>query len=793
LHDEIISVQEKLENVPETISLPIKQLLKHVSILINYSQSLSQLNAHLLENQIIEQTVGLASRYNDEFQISTQHAAEVKKWFYLSIVILIFSVIWIWHKQQVTLSKLNIHAQRLQRATRVFSETHEGITMTDKDGTIIDVNPAFCQITGYSREDVIGQNPSILSSGKQSLEYYNEMWDKLIKDGHWQGEIWNRKKTGELYAQLQTISSIVDDSGKTVNYIGLFSDITRTKKQQEKLNLMAHYDVLTNLPNRALFIDRFHQAIAHSNRTKTQLAVCFLDLDNFKPVNDNYGHEVGDKLLIEVAERIKSCIREEDTVSRQGGDEFALLLNDIESFSHFEQTMERIHYVLAQPFLIDGHAHIVTASSGITLYPTDDGDIDTLLRHADQAMYKAKQVGRNRYELFDTTQDQETFDRHQHLNQIIQALENNEFRLYYQPKVNMITGVVFGAEALIRWHHPKKGIIQPLNFLPLIYGSEVEIKIGNWVIEQALKQLDHWNKQGLNIEVSINIAAYQLQSDRFFERLETALARYPAVNSKSLQLEILESGELSDLQSISTIIETSQSALGVNMALDDFGTGYSSLTHLRNLPAKTLKIDQSFVRNMLDDPSDYAIIDGVIGLAESFHRDVIAEGVESTQHGLMLLLLGCEQAQGYGIARPMPAEDFPNWFYNYKPSEEWQNFGKNNLTDLEQKVMLLQLTLERWHDLFLTSICSEPDEVKHWPILNENHCHCGLWLKRTKLDHSLPEYKIESLNELHDEMHALTNEMYRGYQAGRLEEVRKKLVRVDLIYTRIKDELLHLA
>ena len=494
---------------------------------------------------------------------------------------------------------------------RVFSDTHEGITITDANKIIIDVNPAFSKITGYSRDEIIGQNPGILSSGKQSPEFYADMWRSVRESGHWQGEIWNRKKNGETYAELLTISSLLDENKNVTNYVGMFSDITNSKRQQERLNLMAHYDVLTQLPNRALFVDRFNQAIAHSKRTEHKLAICFLDLDKFKPVNDNYGHEVGDELLIEVAQRITSCIRDEDTVSRQGGDEFTILLNDIESHEQVKETLKRLHHSLSQPFLINDISHNITASSGATLYPLDDGDIDTLLRHADQAMYQAKQAGRNRYHLFNIEEDQLTIQKHHQLDEIEQALANNEFQLYYQPKVNMVSGKVFGAEALIRWIHPENGLIPPLDFLPVIEGTELEIKVGNWVINRALQQLETWCKQDINIEVSVNIASHHLLSETFFSSLDATLAKHPSVDSKYLQLEILESSALGDLSAISTIIETCQGALGVRVALDDFGTGYSSLTHLRSLPVNTIKIDQSFVRDMLDDPSDYAIIDGV--------------------------------------------------------------------------------------------------------------------------------------------------------------------------------------
>jgi len=569
----------------------------------------------------------------------------------------------------------NLSDKKIKLSSRVFSDTNEGLMITDTTGKIIDINPAFTRTTGYSRHEVLGQTPNILSSDKQSPAFFIEMWQNLIEQGHWYGEVWNKKKNGELFAARLSISSLTNDDDDTLHYVGLFSDITEIKQQQQKLELMAHYDMLTKLPNRSLLADRFRSSIAHSKRTDTMFGVCFLDLDNFKPVNDSYGHDIGDQLLIAVAQRLKTNIRDEDTASRQGGDEFVLLLGDIESFDHCNEILQRINYFLAQPYIIAGHTFNISVSIGVTLYPGDDADLDTLLRHADYSMYQAKLAGKNRFHLFNPEHDQLTIKKHLQLDEIQQALSNNEFVLYYQPKINMKSGEVFGAEALIRWLHPEKGLIPPLEFLPIIEGSELENRIGDWVINEALKQIVAWQNQRIFIEVSVNIASYHLLSSAFLTQLENALASHPNLNSKYLQLEILESSALGDLNTIRNILNTCQDVLGVNIALDDFGTGYSSLTHLKNLPANTIKIDQYFVKNMLDDPDDYAIINGVLALADSFNREVIAEGVETTEHGLMLLNMGCYAAQGYGIARPMPASEFPNWLHNYTPNQQWLDSG----------------------------------------------------------------------------------------------------------------------
>jgi len=663
----------------------------------------------------------------------------------------------------------------LKLLARVFSDTHEGITITDANKVIVDVNPAFCDITGYSREEVVGKNPGLLSSGRHNVQFYTDMWQTIEQHGYWQGEVWNRRKNGKIYAELLSISTLWNEAGDVINYVGMFSDITQNKKQQEELTLMAHYDVLTGLPNRALFIDRFHQAIAHSQYSETQLAICFLDLDKFKPVNDNYGHDVGDQLLIQVSERIKGCLRQEDTVSRQGGDEFALLLGDLLSVEDCHQTLDKIHHALVQPFVINNIEHTISASSGFTLYPMDDGDIDTLLRHADQAMYQSKQLGRNQYYLFDTEQDQAIIHKHHRLVEIQQALLNNEFVLYYQPKINMLTGKVYGAEALIRWISPENGLIPPNDFLPLIDGTPLEVQVGNWVIEQALIQLEYWRQQGIRLEVSVNIASYHLQSNDFIDYLERILEKYPLVETRYLQLEILESSALGDLYSINNIIKTAQKALGVSIALDDFGTGYSSLTHLRSLSANVIKIDQSFVRDMLDDPDDAAIIGGIIGLSGSFNSKVIAEGVETTEHGLMLLMMGCYYAQGYGIAKPMPADNMPAWLDNYAINAAWVACANQTRSLKENRLQIFSLISQHWQNRVVENLMKTPSQVTSWPTMNVGQSYSTYWIEREKVGVLFMLEELKSLEWANEEIHAIAHQLKLQYQSGEraflLEEV----------------------
>lgn len=562
--------------------------------------------------------------------------------------------------------------QKIHFSDQVFRQAHEGIMVTDTQSRILEVNPAFTEITGYSVEEALQHTPAMLKSGKHTDEFFQQMWQDLESRGYWQGEIWNRHKDGHLYALLLTISAMIDPQGQKQHYVGLFSDITHSKTQQEKLELMAHYDVLTHLPNRVLFADRFNRAVVHSQRLNTWLGVCFLDLDDFKPVNDTYGHKVGDLLLIEVATRLQASVREEDSLSRFGGDEFAILFRDINSYEQCEQLLIRLHQTLAEPYWIDNQRIVISASSGIALYPMDNVDLDTLLRHADQAMYQAKITGRNTFRLFNPELNQQVIHKHYIVKRLREALLNDEFVLHYQPEINMRTGEVIALEALIRWQHPERGLLFPGDFLSAMEGSDLEFDLGLWVIDTALKQLQQWHEAGLNIIVSVNIAANHLHASNFIGSLRQVLARYPDIKPESLQLEILESSTLGDVQTLSRIIDDCRYLVGVQIALDDFGTGYSSLTHLRHLAANSVKIDQSFVRDMLEDDSDYNIVDGVISLAKAFNRQVIAEGVESIEHGLMLLSMGCDLAQGYQIARPMSAENILPWCQHFQLEPAWQ-------------------------------------------------------------------------------------------------------------------------
>ena len=561
--------------------------------------------------------------------------------------------------------------RKLKRAASVFTHAHEGIMITDATAIITEVNDTFSQITGYTREDMLGKNPNILQSGRHPPEFFNKMWEALLAQGYWRGEIWNRRKNGDVYPEILTISVVKNAKGKVLHYVSLSTDITSLKNYQGQLEHIAHYDVLTNLPNRVLLADRLSQAMAHCQRHKQSLAVAFMDLDRFKEVNDNYGHDVGDKLLIALSQRMKDALREGDTLARIGGDEFIAIMGDLQNIKLSTAILERLLKVTSDPVIVDGINIQVSASIGVTFYPQDNSGADHLMRHADQAMYSAKQAGKNCYRLFDVEQAYAGEIQLENIDNIRLAMERCEFLLHYQPKVNMRTGAVIGTEALIRWQHPESGLIPSLEFLPAMEGQPVSLEMGEWVIDTALNQISDWQNIGINLPISVNISAYQLQQDDFVIRLKALLATYPEVSPPLLELEILETSALHDIIQVSATMNECHK-LGVRFALDDFGTGYSSLTHLRRLPAQLIKIDQTFVRDMLEDADDLAIVKGVIGLAQAFECEVIAEGVETIAHGEALLKLGCELAQGYGIARPMPANKIPEWISNWKTDDSWK-------------------------------------------------------------------------------------------------------------------------
>ena len=558
-----------------------------------------------------------------------------------------------------------IAEENLRITASVFGLSQEAIIITDAENNIVDVNAAFTRITGYSREEVIGKNPALLSSGQNDQKLYKQLWESLQEKGSWRGEIWNRRKSGEIYPEMLSISTLSDNNENVIRHVAVFSDISILKEHEAELVRVAHFDALTSIPNRILLADRMKQAIFQTSREQNMMAVCYLDLDGFKPINDSLGHQVGDEVLVEIAKRISETIRGGDTVARLGGDEFVVLLLGLSKGEECVVTLERLLLAIAAPIMVNKKTVNVSASIGVSIYPLDEEDPDTLLRHADQAMYVAKQTGKNRFHIYDVALDKRARDQNEFLKSIHRALELNQFELHYQPKVNLQTKKLVGAEALIRWRHHERGLLAPAEFLRHIDNTELDILIGEWVTATALAQMHHWRSIGLDLEVSINISGYHLESAGFVDMLQQQLANYPDLPTGRLQIEILETVAINDITVVQEIIESCRK-IGIGFALDDFGTGYSSLSYLSTLPVDTLKIDQSFVRDMLEDKGDRAIVHGIIVLAKAFERETVAEGIESDEHYRALLNLGCDIGQGYGIARPMSALDLAGWQGRYR-------------------------------------------------------------------------------------------------------------------------------
>ncbi|WP_349746393.1 putative bifunctional diguanylate cyclase/phosphodiesterase [Pseudomonas frederiksbergensis] len=555
--------------------------------------------------------------------------------------------------------------RRAVDAAAIFSET-------DLNGRITYVNDQFCVVSGYSREELLGQNHRLLNSGLHSADFFAAMWRTIALGNIWKGEICNRAKDGRLYWVDSTMVPVLDDTtGLVDRYLSIRFDISEKRQLLQSLQWRVGHDVLTGLPNRAFLSDLLDQALEFSRQENIPLAVCMLDLDGFKAVNDGYGHASGDMLLVEVAKRLRDIVRGEDVVARLAGDEFVLVLRYVRDLPELRAALTRVLGAISAPYTLHGKDINVFASIGVTLFPHDNEDAETLLRHADQAMYVAKQRGRNRFHLFDVSRDQEVKATHQTVERVRQALVAGEFRLHFQPKVNMRRGEVVGFEALLRWQHPQNGMVPPREFLPLVEDTDLIIDIGEWVMDQVLAQLHRWQQAGQGWPISINIAARHFQRADFVDRLRQVLARHAQVAPRMLDLEIVESVAIENIQHVSACLQACQ-ALGVQFSLGDFGTGYSSLSYLKRLRTQTIKIDKSFVRDILNDRDDLALTTAVIGLARAFGRQVIAEGLESLEHGELLLRLGCEVAQGYFIARPMPPSEVPAWVAGFVAPSQWQ-------------------------------------------------------------------------------------------------------------------------
>ncbi len=541
-------------------------------------------------------------------------------------------------------------------ANTVFYQTREAILVTDHNNNIISVNRAFTNVTGYRFDEVVGKNPSILSSGRHDKHFYQKMYHDLEKFGYWQGQIWDRRKNGEIYPKWLSISVTRDENNNFKNHIAIFNDITERIEAQEKIEYLAQHDPLTGLPNRVLLQDRFNHAAIAAERYHSRMAMLFLDLDNFKQINDNLGHEIGDQLLKQIADRLKSSVRANDTICRQGGDEFIILLQDVKEQYTIASVAQKILDKVAEPYHFLDHDVSTSFSIGISLFPSDGTEFSVLQNKADTAMYHAKESGRNTYRFYTEKMDLDTLARFQMMNHLREAVRNNDFYLHYQPQIDILSGEVVGVEALIRWCHVEQGCVSPGHFIPAAEESGLIIPIGRWVMEEACRQAKRWHDSGLpKFSVAVNLSSLQFKRGNIFEMVYQVLME-TGLDPQYLELELTESILLEDTDEVVQTIQKLKH-LGVILSIDDFGTGYSSMAYLKKLKLDKLKIDQSFVRDIHEDMEDSAIVKAIIQLGKSLQLEVIAEGVESAEQLAFLKAHGCHQAQGYFIAHPVSSEE----------------------------------------------------------------------------------------------------------------------------------------
>jgi diguanylate cyclase (GGDEF)-like protein/PAS domain S-box-containing protein len=659
-----------------------------------------------------------------------------------------------------------------ERAEITLASIGDAVITTDTDGRVAFMNHVASALTGWPEKDALNRPLAEIFNiiNETTREQAHNPVDEVLAHGK-KVNLANHtiliSRHGEEYPIEDSAAPIYLPDGRLLGCVLVFHDVSEKHALMKTMSWQAGHDVLTGLPNRALLADRFSRAIAAAQRQKNLLAVCMLDLDGFKPINDQYGHAIGDQVLIEVASRLKLVVRGEDTIARLGGDEFVLLLSEFTEPSQVEATLTRILAVLSVPYLVNDLTLTTSASVGIAIYPLDDADADTLMRHADQAMYIAKQVGRNRMHWFDAAHDQAAQTMLRTVERIRLALSQHELCLYYQPKVNMRTGAVTGMEALLRWQHPERGIVPPLEFLPVVEQHDLIAGIGEWVITEALRQISLWQAAGQYWRVSVNIAARHFQQDNFFGRLKTLLASHPDVDPRYLEIEILESIALGDLKHVQQLIRACQ-ALGISFSLDDFGTGYSSLSYLKRLPAETIKIDQSFVRDMLEDMDDLSMIEAVINLATAFKRKVVAEGVETAEHGVMLMRLGCDVGQGYGIARPMSAQKVLSWAAQFKPDPKWVLWGKTDPWDMRDFPLLVaEHDHIQWVKNLIAAVTKqEPLQLSNEELTNHHLCRFGLWYYGYGKVHygHLPEFI--AIEPVHTEVHRIGKQIIQHYQQG---------------------------
>ena len=546
--------------------------------------------------------------------------------------------------------------EQLRLHARIFEQSDEAILITDAQEKIVSVNPAFTRITGYSAAEVAGETPRKLRSGRHDAAFFQSMWQRLLDTGYWQGEVWDRRKDGEIYPTWLSIGSVRNSADEITHYFSIFTDITDRKRAEGRMHHLAYFDALTGLPNRMQFSRLADQALMSSRRKEGFGAVLFIDLNRFKPINDTLGHEAGDKVLQETATRLRACVRGADVVCRLGGDEFVVGLFEIANREHAASVAQKLLATLDDPIVIEGRELKLGAAIGISIYPEDGMSTETLLRQADIAMYRAKQTGPDGMAFFNADMNQRAIDRLNLEAGLRRAIERDELLLYYQPKVNIKNGTIVGAEALVRWRHPERGLVPPAEFVPVAEESGLIVHVSNWVLEAVCKQIRQWMDTGFPaMHIAVNLSARDFSSG-LPARVQELLERY-GIGAEWLELEITEGMLMHHTAAVIAMMEEI-TALGVSLSLDDFGTGYSSLSYLKRFPIDTLKIDRSFIISIPDDTDDCAIAGAIVGMSKQLKHNVIAEGVETTDQLVFLKGLGCDEIQGYLFSPPVPAETF---------------------------------------------------------------------------------------------------------------------------------------
>ena len=649
-------------HLPAFGQLSLPHLLAHARVIIDKRPEVDRLVfaiAHAPTGALLEEFTRLYTAVHEESLLVSGYYRQLL--YALSIVFVVCGVYAVIRIDQDRRRLQQRYAaqekaeEQLRLYAQVFTCAAEGMTITDAESRIVAVNPAFCEITGYAAEEVIGRTPALLNSGRQGTEYYRQMWVELIKRGQWHGEIWNRRKDGGIYPEWLSVAAVRDGGGQTRNYIGIFTDISERKANEARIQHLAHHDALTGLPNRVLLDDRIAQAIAKSRRSEQQTAVIFIDLDRFKNINDTLGHEVGDKLLIQAAQRGLGVLRETDTLCRLGGDEFVVVLPEIEQLQYAMHVTRKLLAALGQPYLLAGHALTVTGSAGIALWPDDGQTVSELLRKADAAMYRAKEEGRNTARFYSAGINNTSLGELLLENDLRGALERGEIFMVYQPKVDAKSGQLIGAEALMRWQSRGHGMIPPTRFIPLAEESGLISALGEWALDDVCRQQRAWLDAGLAVvPVAVNLSANQFAQQDVPKLIGDTLARYN-LPPELLSLELTESLLMRNAGSAAKVLHALRS-MRIDVAIDDFGTGYSSLSYLNQFPVQSLKIDRSFVCEISEHGTSVRLVPAIIAMAHELALSVIAEGVETEAQRDYLLQHGCDQFQGFLFGRPQPAE-----------------------------------------------------------------------------------------------------------------------------------------